>query len=63
MFGHIIQELHHEAKSIIRQVERTSKKIVNAETAVKFNQICLKEELLPKYTHIYIYIYIYIYII
>ena len=25
-----------------------------------FNEICINEEMLPKYTHIYIYIYIYI---
>ena len=27
-----------------------------------FNEICLNEEMLPKYTYVYIYIYIYIYI-
>ena len=26
-----------------------------------FNEICINEEMLPKYTYIYIYIYIYIY--
>ena len=37
MFGHVIQESPREAKSAIRLVERTRKKIVNAESAVKFN--------------------------
>ena len=27
-----------------------------------FNEICINEEMLPKYTYTYIYIYIYIYI-
>jgi hypothetical protein len=29
------------------------KKIINAEAAVVFNQICLEEDILPKYTDIY----------
>ena len=62
IFGHIIRNLSQIQRSRIRKIESTSKKIVNAEAAVKFNEIALKEDLLPNYTNIYIYMYIYIYI-
>ena len=37
------------------------KKICRHKMSIMFNEICINEEMLPKYTYIYIYIYIYIY--
>ena len=55
-FGQLVWELIPAHRSIIRRVEQIKKKIVNAEAAANFNQICLHEDLLPIYTNIYIYI-------
>ena len=46
-----------EERSIVRNIENIRKKINNCENAVVFNSVCIKENLLPKYTNIYIYIY------
>ena len=45
----------------IRQYEWINKKIYRQKMSIMFNEICINEEMLPKYTYIYIYIYIYIY--
>ena len=42
-----------------REFERIQKKICRHKMSIMFNEICINEEMLPKYTHIYIYIYIY----
>ena len=53
---------------ILREFERIQKKICRHKMSIMFNEICINEEMLPKYTHThththtYIYIYIYIYI-
>ena len=50
---------------VIREFERIQKRICRREVSIVFNEICINEEMLPKYTYIYIYIlsiYIYIYI-
>ena len=45
---------------VIREFERIQKKICRHKMSIMFNEICINEEMLPKYTYIYIYIYIYI---
>ena len=45
------------------QYEWIQKKICRQKMSIMFNEICINEEMLPKYTYaLYIYIYIYIYI-
>ena len=47
----------------IREFERIQKRICRHKMSIMFNEICINEEMLPKYTYINIYIYnIYIYI-
>ena len=50
-----------EIKSLVRKQEKTLIKCKKKAASVVFNEQCIKENLLPKYT-IYIYIYIYIYV-
>ena len=57
-FGQLIHSVTVEQRKSIRSLENVSKKLSNAKNAVVFNEICIKENLLPKYSHIYIYIYI-----
>ena len=59
--GNLIFNLPNNIKRIIRNVEKTCKKLVNFKYALVFNTTCLNENILPTYTNIYIYIYIYIY--
>ena len=41
----------------IRQYERINKKICRQKMSIMFNEICINEEMLPKYTYKYMYIY------
>ena len=50
-----------DAIKSMRRLHRINTKIWWPKMSILFNQICINEEMLPKYTHI-IYIYIYIYI-
>ena len=56
----------HSIKSV-RQLGMTYTKLCRQKKSILFNEKCINEEMLPKYTHtrthIYIYIYIYIYYI
>ena len=45
---------------VIWEFERIQKKICRHKMSIMFNEICINEEMLPKYTHTHIYIYIYI---
>ena len=42
---------------VIREFERIQKKICRHKMSIMFNEICINEEMLPKYTYTYIYIY------
>ena len=48
----IIQEHSNEAKHVIRKLESTSKKLINASSAVVFNRECLNNNLLPTFTNV-----------
>ena len=50
-FGSLIFNLQPEERSSIRTVEKISKKLITAEFAVIFNNVCIQENLLPKYTY------------
>ena len=39
---------------VIREFERIQKKICRHKMSIMFNEICINEEMLPKYTYIYI---------
>ena len=49
-YGETIYTLGREFKRLLREKENTLKKIINAELAITFNTICLRENLLPIYT-------------
>ena len=53
---------NNSTKLIFRKLETERRKFTEEKLHQKFNEICLKENLLPTYTNIYIYIIIYIYI-
>ena len=58
-FGVLINQLCPDQKSLVRNIERIDKKIVNVTNGIKFLETCIIENLLPNFTDIYIYIYIY----
>ena len=41
---------------VIREFERIQKKICRYKMSIMFKEICINEEMLPKYAYIYIYI-------
>ena len=51
-FGQLLFHLQPEEKKIVRKIEKVSYKINAADTAIVFNNTCLKEGLLPKYTNL-----------
>ena len=51
-FAELLHQLTEEQRTLIRKIENLLKKVSNCETAVSFNNTCLRENLLPKYTHI-----------
>ena len=57
-FGNVVSEYPSECKKFVRELENTTKKVINARNAVLFNETCIANNLLPRYTNIYIYIYI-----
>ena len=53
-FGEILNEYDERGKKTIRNIESLQKKIINARLAVVFNQQCMKNNLLPKFTNIHV---------
>lgn len=58
-FGNLLHALPRQQKKIIRNCEKTKKKLNNAKCALVFNKCCIKENLLPTNTNIYLYKYIF----
>ena len=56
-FYRILGELIYKLIKVIREFERIQKKICRHKMSIMFNEICINEEMLPKYTYIYIYPY------
>ena len=62
-FGNFLHQFDPDTRKSIRLIESTDRKTINAELSLLFNETCLNEKILPRYTNIYIYIYyIYIYL-
>ena len=50
--GSLLQQLRNDEKKLIRDIENVHKKICNAQCAITFNNVCLRENILPGYTNI-----------
>ena len=59
-YGQYINQFPQNTIKVIQEFERIQKKICRHKMSIIFNEICINEEMLPKYTYIYIYIYTYI---
>ena len=59
-FGNFLHQFDPDTRKSIRLIESTDRKTINAELSLLFNETCLNEKILPRYTNIYIYIYKYI---
>ena len=58
-YGQYINQFHPntiKVKKKEREFEGTQKKIYRHKMSIIFNEICINEEMLPKYIYIYIYI-------
>ena len=55
-YGQYINQFPQNTIKVIREFERIQKKICRHKMSIMFNEICINEEMLPKYTYIYIYI-------
>ena len=55
-YGQYINQFPPNTIKVIRQYERTQKKIYRHQMSIMFNEICINEEMLPIYIYIYIYI-------
>ena len=56
-YGQYINQFPQNTIKVIREFERIQKKICRHKMSIMFNEICINEEMLPKYTYIYIYIH------
>ena len=57
-FGNLLFSLDSQQRALVRSLEKLYRKKIQSSFGVTFNQTCLDEYLLPRYTEIYIYIYI-----
>ena len=57
-YGQYLNQFPPNTIKVIREFERIQKRICRHKMSIMFNEICINEEMLPKYTYIYIYIYI-----
>ena len=56
-YGQYVNQFPQNTIKVIREFERIQKKICRHKMSIMFNEICINEEMLPKYTYICIYIY------
>ena len=56
-YGQYINQFLPNTIKVIREFERIQKKICRHKMSIMFNEICINEEMLPKYTYVYIYIH------
>ena len=52
-YGQYINQFPQNTIKVIREFERIQKKICRHKMSIMFNEICINEEMLPKYTYIY----------
>ena len=57
-YGQYLNQFPPNTIKVIRELERIQKKTCRHKMSIMFNEICINEEMLPKYIYIYIYIYI-----
>ena len=57
-YGQYLNQFPPNTIKVIREFERIQKKICRHKMSIMFDEICINEKILPKYTYIYIYIYI-----
>ena len=55
-YGQYINQFPQNTIKAIREFERIQKKICRHKMSIMFNEICINEEMLPKYTYIYIFV-------
>ena len=55
-YGQYINQFLSNTIKVIQECKRIQKKICRHKMSIMFNEICINEEMLPKYTYIYIYI-------
>ena len=51
-YGNLLFDVPPTLRDLIRNLEKENKKLIRAEWSQKFNISCLKENLLPKHTHV-----------
>ena len=51
-YGNILATLQPHVKKLLRKYEHTTKRLIKAEFALKFNSHCINEKYLPIYTNI-----------
>ena len=51
-FGQLLFSLTPDQRSVVRRYENEAKKLNNAKHAVVYNELCVQENLLPKYSNI-----------
>ena len=52
-YGQYLNQFPPNTIKVIREFERIQKKICRYKMFIMFNEICINEEMLPKYTYIY----------
>ena len=52
-YGQYINQFPQNTIKVIREFEQIQKKICRHKMSIMFNEICINEEMLPKYTYIY----------
>ena len=55
-YGQYINQFPPNTIKVIREFERIQKRICKHKMSIMFNEICINEEMLPKYTYKYLYI-------
>ena len=51
-YGQYINQFPPNTIKVVRELERIQKKICRHKMSIMFNEICINEEMLPKYTYI-----------
>ena len=55
-YGQCMDQFPQNTIKVIREFERIQKKICRHKMSIMFNEICINEEMLPKYTYFKLYI-------
>ena len=61
-YGQYLNQFPLNTIKVIWEFERIQKKICRHKMSIMFNEICINEEMLPKYSYIYIFVYVCVYI-